>query len=111
MRSAPPTASESASVRLGVSLAAVSKVLAALAVACGVVAWSIYFWPDVTIRPRPESGHVYAVRSHYDVLYWTRTEVWLHYVLSIVGGLLFVAALVIAVRLGVVNLGRRRPGR
>jgi hypothetical protein len=62
----------------------------------GVVGWitvmvavSVWYWPNVTTVPRPESGNLFPANMHGTPVYFTQTEAWINDWLGWIGGALF----------------------
>jgi hypothetical protein len=79
---------------------AIARCLGILAVMCTLVAASLYYLPDLPRSPKTDTGHVYAVRNHYTVIYWNKAELWTNRLLSAIAIGLFGATFLILWHLG-----------
>jgi hypothetical protein len=74
-----------------------------LAVVCTISAASVYYLPNLPHEPRPDSGYVYPIRSHYTVIYWTKTQLSAFRILSTSAVSLYCATFLILWRLGLLT--------
>lgn len=49
-------------------------VLMATYIASGVLAFSLFWWPNIPSSPRPEEGRIYPLNNHGHYTYMNRSE-------------------------------------
>jgi hypothetical protein len=66
-----------------------SAIFASIGWSAGMVAVSVWYWPNVTTVPRPESGNLFPANMHGTPVYFTQTELWIKDWLGWIGITLF----------------------
>lgn len=84
-------------------LTIVGRIIAIVSLACFIASVSIYYLPDLSRVPQPETGHIFPVRNHHTILYLTKGELWAKRMFATAGIALWVPILFILRRLGMLK--------